>query len=104
MCTYMTDGMNNYTPTSNYVRILENSLITKSIKLGFINDMYCSAVILGRKNYNIAKILKIFHTKMPPMKEKNPGNVNEKLANVLFLGSSFKKVIHQHCQVNSRAF
>lgn len=40
---------------------------------------------MGRKNYNIAIILKIFHTKIPPMKEKNTGNVNKKLGNVFFL-------------------
>lgn len=35
MCTYMTDGMNNSTPTSNYVRILENCLINKVHKTWF---------------------------------------------------------------------
>lgn len=64
MSTYVTDDMNNYIP--NYVRFVENSLINK---LGFSNDMYCSAVLLVRKNSNITIILKIFHTNHS-MKEK----------------------------------
>lgn len=35
MCTYMNDGMNNYTPSTNYVRNLKNSLINKVHKTWF---------------------------------------------------------------------
>lgn len=65
MCIYVTDDMNNYIPI--YLGILENSLTNE---LGFSSDMYCSAVLLVRKNDNITIILKIFHTN-PSHERKN---------------------------------
>lgn len=47
MSTYMTDGMNIYTP--NYVRILENSLINEVCKTWLHQWHVLLACILGQK-------------------------------------------------------
>lgn len=47
MCTYMTDGMNNYIP--NYARIQENSLINKVYKTRFYQWRVLLGFIFGQK-------------------------------------------------------
>lgn len=80
MCTYMTSGTNIYTPASNYVKFLENSLrSTMSRKLAYINGTY----FWGRKNCNTAINTKDFpHIPLPQKKKKY--NIQTKKSFVFF--------------------